>query len=617
MNNQTRALGGVTLLTLLGFALRFFRLNTVPLRGDEAFTVIHWMREPLAHTLSVIATVDPQGPLSYALFRGWGLVMGTNEGVVRILPALISVIGVPVIYALGHRLRGQRFGLLAAFFWAINPDQIWHAQDARNYAIWAVLSALAIWLALRALDRQRRLDWLLYIVAGALAAYVYYLELFVIVVLNLYVFITCWRNRKLLVRWIGAELAVGLLLAPWYLQPRLLFQSGYGGTAGHFDPPQLITRFIPTLMFGMSLPPDFVAGIAPILVIILLLGLTLWLRHRWQQGLLVGMLGIVPLLFLGIVSLRLNVFEPRYVLAAAPAYVLVLVSLILSIDRRFVVIVVLVFAAVLLVSGFDLSGYYFPDDYAKAKAPDWRALASYLHDHVSARDWITQASADASFVFYCGEYQVQANCDDQLPANPLQSQQEIDRLLTMRSEQHPAIWYVADPPPGWPNKDDAENWLTANLQPVRSTSADGLRVQEFKPWTVTLDEISGAPLATFGDAAQLVGAQSWIEPTNEVTVWLYWRALKPTGSAQKVFLHLTQSDGTQIVTQEDQYPQAGRIDTTSWQTGTVYRDVYTLPLNGVTTGTYKLIVGFYDPQTNRRLPVGDGDSFTIQSISVP
>ncbi len=617
MSRQNKALGGATLLTLLGFALRFFRLNAVPLRGDEAFTVIHWMREPLAHTLSVIATVDPQGPLSYVLFRGWGLVIGTHEDVVRILPALTSVIGIPAMYALGHRLRGQRLGLVAAFFWTINPDQIWHAQDARNYAIWAVLSALAIWLALRALDKQRRIDWLLYIIAGTLAAYVYYLELFVIVVLNLYAFITCWCNRKLLIRWIGAEVVIGLLLAPWYLQPRLLFQSGYGGTAGHFDPPQLITRFIPTLTFGMSLPPDFVTELAPVLVIVLLLGLILWWRRHWRQGLLVGMLGIVPLLLLGVVSLKLNVFEPRYVLAAAPAYLLILASLVLALNRRFLIFAVIVFAAVLFIGSFDLYGYYFPNDYAKAKTPDWRALASYLQGHVSSTDWITQASADESFVFYCGEYHVPANCDDQLPANPSQSQREIDQLLTIRSGQHPALWYVADPPPNWPNKDDAENWLTANLQSVRSTSAGGLRVQEFKPWAVAPNEIGSAPLATFGDAVQLLGVQLWIEPTHEVTVWLYWRALQTTVTAQKVFLHMTQSDGIQIATQEDQFPQAGRISTNSWQVGTAYRDIYTLPLTGVAPGDYKLIVGFYDPQTNRRLPVGDGDSFTIQTISVP
>ncbi|MEO8394852.1 MAG: glycosyltransferase family 39 protein, partial [Chloroflexota bacterium] len=225
---QKSVLGSVVALTLLGFALRFFHLNTVSLRGDEAFTVLHWMREPLAQTLANIATVDPQAPLSYALFRGWALVMGTSEYVARILTALLSVIAVPIMYVLGHRLNGRRLGLMAAFLWAINPNQIWHAQDARNYAIWAVLSVLAVWLALRALEKRRRIDWILYIVAGALAAYVYYLELFIIIVLSLYVLLVYWRNRRLVLHWIGAEVVIGLLLAPWYLQSRLLIGSGYG-----------------------------------------------------------------------------------------------------------------------------------------------------------------------------------------------------------------------------------------------------------------------------------------------------------------------------------------------------------------------------------------------------
>src|SRR5215207_5053780 len=147
-------LGGII---LLGFALRFFNLNAVSLRGDEAFTVLHWMREPLASTLADIATKDPQAPLSYALYRGWALVMGTSEYVARLLPALFSVLGIPAMYVLGHRLRGRHLGLLA------------------------------VWLALRALDRQRHIDWLLYVVAAALAGYVYYLELFVVAALNVFV----------------------------------------------------------------------------------------------------------------------------------------------------------------------------------------------------------------------------------------------------------------------------------------------------------------------------------------------------------------------------------------------------------------------------------------------
>jgi uncharacterized membrane protein len=609
-------LGSVIVLMLLGFALRFYRLNAVPLRGDEAFTVIHWMREPLAQTLANIATVDPQAPLSYALYRGWGLLMGTSESIARILPALLSVIGIPVLYALGHRLRGWRFGLLAAFLWAIHPYQIWHAQDARNYAIWVVLSPLAIWLALRALDKQRRVDWLLYVIAGALAAYVYYLELFVLVVLNLYVFVTRWRERRLLMFWIGSQIAIAVILAPWYLQARLLFGSGYGGTAGGFDAQQWWMRFIPTLIFGgvlppeRMIPPELVNISAPLLMVVLLVGLVLWGRRSWHQAMLFGLLGTIPLILLGIVSTRLNVFEPRYVLAAAPAYTLIIGMLVFELRWR--VLSIALVSVVVLISLLSLLNLYYLHDYAKS--PNWRSLAEYLRDHVAPNDWVTQASADMSFIFYCGEYHITSVCNDQLPANPNQRIEEIERLLTIRNSESDSIWYVAQPP-NWQNASTAEDWLTANMQQVRSTSTDGLRIQQFKPWQVTAEETGNTALVRFDDVVELVGVQSFIEPTDELTVWLYWHPLKTTDMPLKIFLHLTDADG--IVSQDDQFPQDEHISTISWEAGEVYRDVFMLPLTSVPAGDYSLMVGFYDPETNRRLPVEDGDSFIIKMLSIP
>ena len=221
MLTNKRVLGSVVALTLLGFALRFFHLNTVSLRGDEAFTVLHWMREPLAQTLANIATVDPQAPLSYALFRGWALVMGTSEYVARILPALLSVVGIPIIYALGHRLDGRRLGTVGSIPVGNQSQSNLARTGCPQLCDLGSPQFVAVWLALRALDNRRRIDWALYIVAGTLAAYVYYLELFIIVALSLYVFMVYWRDRRLLLRWIGAEVAIGLLLAPWYLQSRL------------------------------------------------------------------------------------------------------------------------------------------------------------------------------------------------------------------------------------------------------------------------------------------------------------------------------------------------------------------------------------------------------------
>ncbi|MFN8451140.1 MAG: hypothetical protein U0521_21815 [Anaerolineae bacterium] len=86
-----------------------------------------------------------------------------------------------------------------------------------------------------------------------------------------------------------------------------------------------------------------------------------------------------------------------------------------------------------------------------------------------------------SFVFYCDEFHVTAVCDDQLPANPDQSADEIEQLLATRSQEHSAIWYVAQPQ-SWQNANVAQGWL-ATRTPVLSTWVGGVRVLEFSPGT--------------------------------------------------------------------------------------------------------------------------------------
>ena len=609
----------IVALILLGFALRLYQINHVSLRGDEAFTVIHWVREPLAATLANIATIDPQAPLSYALFRAWGLLVGTGESTVRFLPALLNLIGVPVLYALGKRIGGRSMGYVAAFLWAIHPYQIWHAQDARNYAIWAALSPLAAWLAFRALDKRRRLDWALYIFAAATTGYIYYLELFAILVLNLFVIVTRWRDRRLLVQWFGAQIAIGLMLAPWYLQERLLFGSGYGGTTGQLDPPLWLTWFVPTLTFGETLPDSLKAVLWIVLLIALIIGWgVLWRRNR-RYALWLGFLGTIPLLLLGVVSIKLNVFTPRYVLAAAPVYTLLLSGLIVFIPVRALpvrrVIGRLTFAAVVMISGISLFHYYFEPDYAKS--PDWRSLASYLHDSTDPNDLVIQAAADEAFTFYFHEYGVSGDLI-YLPANPRQSSGEIISVLSEQTTDHRSVWYVADPP-NWSNRSVPLDWLNANLQIVRETSLPRLPIRQFMRWD--LEMWTGIELGVFTDETglpliELYDYSVHYDPNDQLTVWLYWQTLETSPAPLKTFVHLM-GDSPQPVTQDDQFPQNGRISSTDWQMGMIYRDVFVLPLADISAGEYRLQIGWYNPETGERLQVNQGDSLIIDTISLP
>jgi len=615
MLRRSTSLFVVAALTLLGFALRLYQINHVPLRGDEAFTVIHWVREPLADTLANIATIDPQAPLSYALYNLWGTLTGTGELTVRFLPALLNLIGVPVLYALGKQIGGRRFGYIAAFLWAIHPYQIWHAQDARNYAIWAALSPLAAWLALRALAYNRRIDWLLYVAAAALAGYIYYLELFALVVLNLFVFVTRWRERRLLLTWIAAQIAIGLIFAPWYLQERLLFSSGYGGTTGQLDPPLWLTWFIPTLTFGESLPAEVKSLLWIVLLIALVFGwYLLWQRQR-KIALWLGLLGTLPLILLGIVSTRLNVFTPRYVLAAAPVYTLLLTALIVFLPLRSVsmrrMVSGTIIALTVAVSAFSLYNYYFVPSYYKS--PDWRALATYLAQRVQPDDLVIQGAADEAFTFYAREYDVPGDLI-YLPANPRQSAEEITAVLSAQTAAHRSTWYTVNPPPHWTNRMVALDWLNAAMQRVRQTSIPTVPIAQYMAWghSTARESVPVIFSAASGSAViELIGFEVWQEPDDQLTLWLYWHPLTSSAADYKVFVHLIGTQ-PQPATQDDQFLLDGLP-----LPADVVRDIYSLPLENVSAGEYRLMVGLYDPQTQARLTAQASDSVTLQTITLP
>lgn len=619
--SKNRLLAVVTLLTLLGFALRVYALGRVPFRGDEAFTVLNWIEPSLAITLaSDIPLRDPQPPLAYVLFWAWSQAVGTSELAVRLLSVMAGTIGIPALYALGVRLRGRYVGLIGALLWTVHPYLIWHAQDARNYALWSTLSALALWLALRALVRRRALDWGLYVLAAVAAAYTYYLELFVLLALNVFVFVAYWRRWQLLRQWVVVQCLIACFLAPWFLQERLLTGSGYTGTTYSAEVIRLFDWFLPTLTFGETLSPVVATYVWPLILVATLLGIVSFWSVCRRCALLLALLSVVPPLLLTVVSLRLDVFTPRYVLGSAPAFVVSYSGLIAFGVTRLGRPVVRRVAATglimawLLVSVASLLAYYF--DYAKS--PDWRALVSYLHPRLDASTLVIQTAADEAFTYYFD------NRSDlqRLPASPHQPVEEIAAILEADQRQYSSIWLVANPFPDWPNAYASASWLEANMQTIRDSVIAGLPARQFAPWQVHAAELPDDPSVEYGDSARLRGVRVLYppEPSGLLTIVAYWQPLNNTDTNLKVFVHLVPEaeEATAPVAQDDQFPQDGRINTQSWTDLELFRDVYTLAIESLPSGRYNLLIGLYDPVTGARIPLADGnDSYRAAAIVLP
>lgn len=615
---RAQSLALLVAILLAAFALRLNQLDSFSFRGDEAFTVLNWVSRPLAETLqSEIPVKDPQPPLAYALFRGWSLLFGTGELLMRLLPVFGSLAGIAGIYALGHRIDGRRTGLLAAALLTVHPFLIWHAQDARPYALWVSASTLAAWLALCALRRNRARDWLLYVLAAAAAAYLYYLEIFFIVALNLFAIFHLRKEWRLLRKWLAAQLLLAVALAPWYLQERLLLSSGYGGTAGVTEPLQLLTWLLPALQFGRSLAPEISARSSLLVACALLAGLWYMARRRNRYALYLGLAAFLPPLLLALAAAFLNVWAPRYVLASAPACLLLLVSLGGALWRRALwtrALAAAIFAAWLALMLLSLNNAWFNPQFSKS--PDWRGLAQYLRQETAPDDVVIQAAADEAFTLYHDDWTESLR----LPANPVQAEAEILGALRSAQASHESLWLVASPPPGWPNRQVGMDWLDANMQLVRTTKIGVLPVRQYRSWEVRAEELAAETLASFAQVAELAGTSTGRTP-SDLVVQLVWRAVGQSGAALKGFVHLYDARGPEggspLWSQDDQYIQEGRADTRLWETGTLLRDAYRLPLAGVPPGQYLLHVGLYEPDSGERLTTEEGaDSVQVAQVAL-
>ena len=609
-------------IILLGFGLRVHNLGAAPLRGDEAFSALFWADLPLSQSLAEIAALDPHPPLAFALFRFWRFLISGVEPAfaLRYLSVLGNVIGIAGMFALAWLLSGRlTAGFLAGLIWALHPFEIWHSQDFRNYAVWAGLSVTAMWLGLRVIDGGRRSDFRAYATAATAAALFFYTELFMMLALAAIAILKRRNDRQFLKRFLGLQAGIVALalLAFLILQARPVLGGSYGGTLQGFAASDYVTRFLPALFLGETLPLDSrLAGLILLGICLIAAGLT-W-RASTREFAFIFIIALLPLVLIGLASQRLNVFNPRYVLASVPAYILILAVLSLRIAHRLKNRIKTrpgVLALALLLPWFAAAAVsihaHFEDPRFR-KAPAWDALGEFLSARVSADDFVIQQSVDPAFAYY---YRGAAP-ETALPAHPEQPQEEIITELERLTESAASVYVVSSAQAGWPNADVVLDWMRENRQEVLDTDVFGLPARQYMPWTVA-DQFEGE-LARFADLVALVDYEFSSEPlpNGDLLLWVYWRPLgraeRPLKSFAHVYGGLNPETGGILWAQDDPLPQAGRLDARRWPVDDVYRDVYYLPTAALVDGEYSIHVGWYEAESASRLELPDGsDSYRL------
>lgn len=200
--DQKRLRGLLIVLLVLGIGFRFIHLDRKIYWHDEVYTSFRaagWTRgvidqalfqnrlmaapslqkfqqikpdSTVADTVQSLRLEDPQHPpLYFVMARLWMQQWGSSITASRLLPALISLISLPLMYGLAMALFHHRLtALLATTLLALSPFDILFAQTARQYSLLTAVVIGSSWLLLQMMRRPRQ-NWIYYGVSAAVGLY--------------------------------------------------------------------------------------------------------------------------------------------------------------------------------------------------------------------------------------------------------------------------------------------------------------------------------------------------------------------------------------------------------------------------------------------------------------
>lgn len=615
---------------LLAFGLRVIALERQDIWGDEAFSI--WLsRQPLPAVVAGGADTHPPGyPLLLAL---WMRLAGDRPLATRVLSALVSFLGVPVIYVLGKRLRAP--ALIGALLSAASPVLVYYAQETRMYSLVTLLTALSFYWTLRVLAPShpkagrvsiRYLPWLAYLLTTVGAIYTHYYAFFVVAAENLLV-LSRWlldsrRGRRggkdwiLLGSWLGSQLLLALTYLPWMVAQRSFLSSKAQSRAAEWKAEaayRIARDTLTSFSTGLAVTPEIARTATFVFLAVVAVGMVtaLLLRkptERGQGARTLGLYLIVPLTFAWLVNPLMPFFFPRYLLLIAPAFYLLAAVGLALLGRIWRPLLFVGLILLLVLNGVGLYGYYTDERFVKGR---YGQMMAYVEEHAREGDAILLANPLQIRIFEY--YQPEGVQPYFLPriAPPDDPGSGVDLEAIVAA--HPRVWLVRyGNPAEYDPEDRVANWLAVHGSKAHFSTWTDADLSLYVTSSAAGEEPQHPLNVTLGETIHLRGyslSAEQLAPGDVLILTLYWETTEEIAQRYTVFAHLLDPEG-QLQAQMDSEPQGGTLPTTAWPVGERIADNYAIALPGeAPPGTYTLQAGMYPVgRGSDRLPVRDGES---------
>lgn len=529
---------------LLAFGLRVLHLDDFGFWLDEGLTPLrsgYSVPDILSNRITIQdgLTRDTHPPFYYLLIHFSRSLLGESDFGYRLPSVLASVLLVPVLYQLARQIDGRKTALIAAFLAAVNPLQVWYAQEARMYTTLVLLAAaatLALWKALS----QRGLNrWLfIYVLLSGLAFYTHYTAAFLIAAQGLFWIWLLWRkgHRRLLIGVAALAIIIALPLLPFTV-PRLFT----GAEASYFHVSPLI--MLQDVVHGFGLGQTVDAG-QPGIKLLDLGALVLLLAgligpHPTEGKARLRRLVLITYLMAAVLGLMAgSLIKPmymgaRHIMIGSPAFLLLAARGLLCLPRRPLFMAPLAGLAVVLCGPVvSLCNLYNDPDYAK---DDVRALIQHVEHRAGNNDLLLYN--DAILLPIHWHYQQRDDVSaTALPIYPHNSGPDTEQQLQALAEKYERIWFIRSlPADGRDNKLIVRGWIEDHLVPVEKYSAHGrnmeVQVTAYTTTPVLVDTLpaDGLPLDLQMDGLPpLRGLRfDFVQPIARPSLWLdlFWQRL--------------------------------------------------------------------------------------------